>query len=400
MSTYGWLSDFAEWAGVGEAHEKTYFWAGVSTLAATLGRRIWIEQATFQWYPNLYVVLVSPPGVISKSTLIRLSHSLLKQVPGVQIGQHSGTWQGLLKNMEQVQGKFEWRNRTFAEASLVVGAAELGNFLTFGDQEQIDALVEFFDCAPDFRRGYKNEAHIVVQGPCLNFFGGTTEAWLTTNVGPQMLKGGLVSRMVFVHDPLKAKLVPYSVPSPEWRGQQESLASRLVTYRDLVGAVRLSPEALAWGSQWYAMHWQHASESESGLVEGVYARGQTLLHKLALVLMVAKRADMIIQVEDLAQAAVWLEGAKADAISVFNSINVHERSKAQLLVEEALQRIGRISRRELFKMVQTRVGSWKDYEEALNGIIRSGTGVLIPKGADPLIEWLGSTGQPGLGSGA
>jgi hypothetical protein len=78
-----WLQSFMEYAGYGEAPPHMYFWIGVSTIAGVLRRRVWIDEIKFQWFPNFYIVLVAPPGIVSKTTTMGIGHDLLKLVPGV-----------------------------------------------------------------------------------------------------------------------------------------------------------------------------------------------------------------------------------------------------------------------------------------------------------------------------
>ena len=63
-----WLTAFMDYASYGEAPRHMYFWTGVSAIAGALRRKVWIDQAYFKWYPNFYIVLVAPPGIVSKST--------------------------------------------------------------------------------------------------------------------------------------------------------------------------------------------------------------------------------------------------------------------------------------------------------------------------------------------
>ena len=53
-----------------------YAWVGVSTIAGALRRKVWIDQAYFKWYPNFYIILVAPPGIVAKSTTASLGMRL------------------------------------------------------------------------------------------------------------------------------------------------------------------------------------------------------------------------------------------------------------------------------------------------------------------------------------
>jgi hypothetical protein len=48
-----WLSEFVANSQWGEAPVYMYFWTGVSTIAAALRRKVWIDMGNFVWYPNL-----------------------------------------------------------------------------------------------------------------------------------------------------------------------------------------------------------------------------------------------------------------------------------------------------------------------------------------------------------
>ena len=63
-----WLTAFMEYASYGEAPRHMYFWSGVAAIAGVLRRKVWIDQAYFKWHCNMYIVLVAPPGIVSKST--------------------------------------------------------------------------------------------------------------------------------------------------------------------------------------------------------------------------------------------------------------------------------------------------------------------------------------------
>ena len=63
-----WLTAFCDYAQHGEAPRRMYFWAGVSAVAGALRRKVWIDEAYFKWYCNMYIVFVAPPGIVSKST--------------------------------------------------------------------------------------------------------------------------------------------------------------------------------------------------------------------------------------------------------------------------------------------------------------------------------------------
>src|SRR5574338_1341831 len=101
-----WLTAFCNYASFGEAPRRMYFWTGVSVVAGALRRRVWIDQAYFSWYPNFYVILVAPPGIVSKSTTADVGMSLLRQVSDVKFGPSVVTWQALVQSFAQSMESF------------------------------------------------------------------------------------------------------------------------------------------------------------------------------------------------------------------------------------------------------------------------------------------------------
>ena len=96
-----WLAAFQEYSSYGEAPKRMYFWTGVSTIAGALRRHVWVDMGHFQWYPNLYVILVAPPGVVAKTTTADIGMDLLRQVPGVAFGPSVVSWQALVQAFGQ-----------------------------------------------------------------------------------------------------------------------------------------------------------------------------------------------------------------------------------------------------------------------------------------------------------
>src|SRR5882672_7836824 len=95
-----WLQAYAAYTDISEAPIAFNFWTGVTTIAGALRRQVYIDQIKFQWIPCFYTILVSPPGIVTKSSTINVGMNLLKQIDGVIVGPTSMTWQGLTKGFE------------------------------------------------------------------------------------------------------------------------------------------------------------------------------------------------------------------------------------------------------------------------------------------------------------
>src|SRR5881392_954145 len=128
-----WLEGFCDYAQFGEAPRNMYFWVGVSAIAGALRRKVWIDQAYFKWYPNFYIILVAPPGIVSKSTTAGLAMQLLRRVPGINFGPDVVTWQALVGSFQEASEMFPYGDDYLPMCALTIESSEFGNLLNPAD---------------------------------------------------------------------------------------------------------------------------------------------------------------------------------------------------------------------------------------------------------------------------
>ena len=127
-----WLGAFCEYASYGEAPRRMYFWTGVSVVAGALRRKVWVDQAYFKWYPNFYIILVAPPGIVSKSTTAGIGMNLLRQVPGIRFGPDVVTWQALVTSFAEAAETYESGGLLHVMSPITIESSEFGNLLKIG----------------------------------------------------------------------------------------------------------------------------------------------------------------------------------------------------------------------------------------------------------------------------
>ena len=293
---HDWLSAFMDYTRHGEAPPKCYFWVGVATIAGALKRRVWVDQATFKWYPNLYTLLVAPPGVVSKSTTAALGMDLLRSCAGIQFGPDVVTWQALFDSFTDVHEGIPYQGDMLEMSALTIAVSEFGNFLRPDDREMVDQLVNLWDGYPVKKRT-RMDGEQVIQNPCLNVIGCTTPSWIAQNFPEYMIGGGLTSRMLFVYAETKEKYVAYPfrhVP-PDFLARREALIRDLERISQLVGPFHLTDEAIAWGEAWYErFHRTEARLIDETLLGGYINRKQTLVHKIAMCLAASLGDELVI----------------------------------------------------------------------------------------------------------
>lgn len=121
---------------------------------------------------------------------------------------------------------------------------------------------------------------------------------------------------------------------------------------------------------------------------GYFARKQTHLHKLAIVLSAAKRSTLMIEEEDLIEANTLITELEVDMQQVFSSIGVSQGAKISTEVLALIRNSGEISLKQLWQMCFATVAS-KDFNEAVTASVDAGyVKVTGPKG-DRTLTYVG-----------
>ena len=377
-----WLKGFVDYASYGEAPRHMYFWAGVSAVAGALRRKVWIDQAYFKWVPNFYIILVAPPGIVSKSTTAGVAMDLLRQVPGIKFGPDVVTWPALVQAFSESTEAFQYGDTWCPMSAMTIESSEFGNLLNPQDKEMVDLLVSLWDGKQGtFEKRTKMSGNDSIENPWINIIACTTPSWIAGNFPEYMIGGGFTSRCLFVYAERKAKYVAYPglVVPPEHEATKQRLIADLEHISlALAGPYTLDQEAVVWGEKWYEDHYKNRP---SGLDDerygGYIARKQTHIHKLAMILAAAKRDELILTEDDLAIANIMVSELEEDMPMVFSKIG---RSDASFHSERLLtfvRKRGKVAYAEAYRFVHANFPSLREFEDVLAGLLRSGQLSLI-----------------------
>lgn len=384
-----WLAAFLKYTEFGEAPKHMYFWAGVSAIAGALRRKVWIDQAYFKWYPNFYICLVAPPGIVSKSTTAGVAMNLLRKVPGIKFGPDVVTWPALVTAFAESTEGFEHDGMIYPMSAMTLESSEFGNLLNPQDKEMVDLLVSLWDGKQGtFEKKTKHSGQDSVENPWINLIACTTPAWIAGNFPEYMIGGGFTSRTIFVYADQKEKFVAYPglrVPANLTR-MEEELAEDLTAISMLHGEMKLTPAAVAWGEQWYLQHYsERAVNLDPDRFGGYLARKQTHIHKLAMVLSAAQGDTLLITPEHLATAHAMVTDLEPDMQFVFSKIG---RSDSSLHAERLIQFVtnrGEVTFQEAYRYVHSHFSSMRDFEDVLAGILRAGFLKMLQRNGVPML---------------
>lgn len=374
-----WIAGYLDYAKNSEAPRHMHFWVAVSAVAGALRRKVWIDQAYFRWYPNFYICLVAPPGIVSKSTTADVGMRLLRQVPDVKFGPDIVTWPALVEAFADSTMAFEYQGAYHPMSAMTLESSEFGNLLDPQDKQMVDLMVSLWDGKQGaFKKETKHSGKDTVENPWINMIACTTPAWIAQNFPEYMIGGGFTSRTIFVYAEEKARMIAYPsriVDRDALEKQAASLVSDLTRISELCGEFKMTADAYAWGEEWYSQHYAskhaHLDRDRFG---GYLARKQTHIHKLAMVLSAASGDSMQITAEHLAVAHSMVTDLEPDMAKVFAKIGKTDTAiyAERLLAYVATRPGGGCSLTDAYKYVHQYFPAMRDFEDVLAGLVRAG----------------------------
>lgn len=371
-----WIKGYIEYSSQSEAPEKFHFWTAVSVVAGALRRKVWIEQGYFQWTPNFYIIFVAPPGIVSKSTTANIGMRLLKELPEVKFGPDAVTWQALTQSLAGSTEEVMMPSGDYMPMSCItIVSSEFGTFLNPNDREMVDVMVSLWDGQlGTWEKVTKTSGSDRIVNPWINLVACTTPSWIAGNFPDYMIGGGFTSRCVFVYAETKRHLVAYPgrvLPS-NFRQMALDLIHDLEVISQIKGEYILTDEALEWGTAWYEKHYAaRAAGLDDARFSGYYARKQTHIHKLAMVLAAAQRDELLIHRQDLELAAKITTDLESDMPKVFSLIGRTVDARNAETVYSTVQRHGAIDRELLFRELFHTLGLL-EIENGIKAAVASG----------------------------
>jgi predicted RNA-binding protein YlqC (UPF0109 family) len=333
-----WIKSYLSYTEGTEPPRMIHFFVAVSTIAGALRRHVWIDMKRFKWYPNFYVIIVAPPGIVSKTTTMDHGIDLLKAVPDIKFGPDVITWEALTKKFAESQEEFLYNGEFHPQSAMTLASGEFGNLIDPRNGDMVNLYISLWDGRNAFAKETKMSGNDSINAPWINMIGCTTPHWVAESFPEAMIGGGFVSRCIFVYAEEKDKLIAW--PDEMVRDDHEELKQALIhdlehISQNLLGPITMSAEAREWGRKWYEDLWTTVAKSASTeQLQGYLARKQAHLVKLGAILSIAESDSLIIEAKHYQLAEIMLKQTEKDASKVFGRIGqTVQAANANRLVE-------------------------------------------------------------------
>jgi hypothetical protein len=314
-------------------------WTAISVIAGALKRKCRLPWGMLTFYPNMYIVLVAPPGRARKGTAMGPGLTFLNDL-GIKLAAEATTRESLIRELRNCNDTIIHPDgKTEFHASLTIYSEELTVFLGYQNRQLISDLTDWYDCRGRWTYRTKNMGTDDIIGVWVNLMGATTPDMIQMAMPIETIGGGLASRMIFVYEGNKEKIVPICFLTQKEIELRETLFKDLEQIHILQGDFKVTKSFIDVWIPWYTDLGNHVPFNDDKLY-GYLERRHVHAIKLSMILSASKGNSMLIEGEDLLRAITIMEQTEVKMPMTFGGVGRSEFSDItqKVMTEIALQK--------------------------------------------------------------
>lgn len=354
-----WITDFI--AATDHITSPALFrkWAGINAISGALERKVWFRTAGSVGYPNLYVVLVGPPGV-GKTEIVYRVREQWDAVKTLHIASASVSKASLIDELAKATRHINRPQEVPAVStynSLLVASNELGVLLPAYDLTMMNTLQDLYDCKHYSETRRTRDISIEIKNPHITILAGCTPSYLSSVLPEGAWEQGFTARTIFVYsgDSVRVPLFEERAePTEAW----DELKQRLKKISTLYGKVSFTKEAAELAQGWADSG--GAPVPEHPRLFHYNTRRVLQMLKLSTISCCSRTDTLVIEDMDIARAIDWLLEAEAAMPDIFKAMT--GSTHAQLIddiyyfVFNAYNKAGKkpVDRMRVYNFVQQR----------------------------------------------
>ncbi len=322
-----------------EPPKMFHLWSGISTIAAALQRKCWLQWGTLTFYPNMYIVLVAPSGRCRKGTAMSPTRDLMDSL-GIRLAAEATTRESLIRELKKCNSTTTdpiTGDQTF-HSSLTIHSQELTVFLGYDNKQLMSDLTDWYDCRNRWTYRTKTQGEDDIIGVWVNLFGATTPDLIQNTMPMDAIGGGLTSRMIFIYESQKYKTSVYPEASAELYKQ---LLIDLEQINMMAGQFKVDKDFVDLWSEWYPAQ-EYNPPFEDSKLAGYIERRPNHVMKMAMVLSASRSSDLTIVGGDLDRAIKLLEAVEGKMPMVFRGMGTSSISSVMHRVMSMVAMEGRV----------------------------------------------------------
>ncbi len=330
-----WLQEYIYYTSGHELPTLYHKWVGIGLIASVLKQNVWINMRdSFKIYPNLFIVIVDKAGAGKSHAIEHFGLGLLKTADGLEPTSEDKVYvynqrisaAAMIKSMAELY-------KNTGEHCITVFAEELGFFTNLsGENSNIShTLIKTYD-NDDLSNETIARSFEGVPNAQFNIIGGTTPDSLKESVAKKFIGDGVVSRITFIHSEDIGDPKPFPTPPPDNGRRKTYLAYDLNEFKRLRGEFQWTQEAVDCYENWYVSLANSSTVRDDKLLVKRLA-GKML--KIAMILSVARKHNLILEAEDIVDAIRYRNEALNNYLYIDKKLTTNEfGDKIQKLLDK------------------------------------------------------------------
>lgn len=393
-----WLDNYIQYTENSESPLSYHVWCGLSVIAGALQRKVYMRWGLGRVvYPNMYVVLIGASGRTRKGQAIGVAKDLLKRVSGITVVPESSSGrQAMILAMKRASANFQdpTDGRIKFHCSVTAFSEELSVFLGQGDIAYLANLTDWYDSKDDWEYETVGRGKDSLQGLCLNLMGGTAPDWIQSMIPQEALGGGFTSRIIFIVEEKKKRIIPEYEHTEEQVRLEKMLGDDLERISQMSGEIKFTDEAKKLYKDWYIKQDQDLTDGKPAVNDtrfsGYNERRATHLQKLSIICSASRGDDMTITVEDFQRAQRLLYAAEIKMPKTFGGLGKSKVSDPTDVVMNFIRNVKITTRtlvlQHLYRDVDANVLAQVETTLLQAKLIKV---KLLPQQSDKQYEWIG-----------
>lgn len=334
-----WLDGFLKFTHNTEPPDSYRLWCGISVIASVLQRKCKLPWGSLTFYPNLYIVLVGPAGRARKGTAMSPAQKLLEDL-GIKMAAESMTRESLIQALAETSESIQTEEgKIMFHSSLTIFSPELVVFLGHNNHQLLMDLTDWYDCRSRWTYRTKNMGTDEITGVFVNLLGATTPELIRTSLPLDAIGGGLTSRIIFVYEERKGKIVAAPMLSKEEVELQATLRRDLERIYTMRGEFRVTQTFFDRWCEWYTAQEENPPFNDPRFA-GYIERRPNHIMKLCMVLNASRTDSMIIDLCDIDRAIRILNFTERKMTRTFSGVGKSENADViqRVMTEVALRK--------------------------------------------------------------
>lgn len=354
-----WLEGYMALVADSEPPDTYKKWVAISTVAACLQRKVYLNWGYVTFYPNMYIVLVGPPGRCRKGTAMGPGYHFLREL-GIKMAAESITREALIRELKTANASQTnpESGEIFLHSSLTVYSPELTVFLGYNNLALMSDLTDWYDCRDRWTYRTKNMGTDDIVGVWVNLIGATTPDLIQSSMPLDAIGGGLTSRMIFVYEDNKGKVCANPFLDDGVAELRTKLLQDLEQIMLMTGEFRVTKNFLEKWVDWYSVADQNPPFKDPRFA-GYIERRPTHILKLSMLVNAMKATgNMILTEHDLDDAIALLSEVERKMTRTFGGVGEASSARVTNKVLEVLATVKEIKRSDLLQQFYFDADKW------------------------------------------